>query len=48
VSPFVTIRENPVREMAFNSNGNADREHWDRGRLPRNGAAEAPRDSLIT
>jgi phosphomethylpyrimidine synthase len=52
---FIAIRENLGRENAINfgrenainSGGNADREHWDRGRLARNGAEEAPRDSLL-
>ena len=51
---FIAIRENLGREIAFNSNGNADREHWDRGRPARNGSEEAPgrqndapRDSLF-
>jgi phosphomethylpyrimidine synthase len=43
---FIAIRENLGRSAAFNSSGSYDREHWDRGRPARNGAAEAPRDSL--
>jgi phosphomethylpyrimidine synthase len=30
-----------------NSSGTNDRDHWDRGRLARNGAADASRDSLL-
>ena len=43
---FIAIRENLGREIAFSSNSNADREHWDRGRLARLGGEEASRDSL--
>jgi phosphomethylpyrimidine synthase len=48
---FIAIRENLGRSSL---NENADRVHWDRGRLARNGGAEAtlkhwdaPRDSLL-
>jgi phosphomethylpyrimidine synthase len=44
---FIAIRENLGREMAFNFGENADRAHWDRGRLARNGSVEASRDSLL-
>src|SRR5258705_363266 len=43
---FIAIRENLGRENAINIGSEADREHWDRGRLARNGTSEAPRDSL--
>ncbi|HLN97269.1 MAG TPA: phosphomethylpyrimidine synthase ThiC [Pyrinomonadaceae bacterium] len=43
---FIAIRENLGREMAFRSNSDKDREHWDRGRPARNDAAEPSRDSL--
>jgi phosphomethylpyrimidine synthase len=41
---FIAIRENMGRHI---DRVNEDREHWDRGRPARNGAAEAPRDSLL-
>ncbi|MBA2705307.1 MAG: phosphomethylpyrimidine synthase ThiC [Blastocatellia bacterium] len=51
---FIAIRENLGRSAAFNSSGSDDREHWDRGRPARSGAAEvrghetgASRDSLL-
>ena len=44
---FIAIRENLGRELAFNSNSNEDREHWDRGRPARTAMEEAPRDSLL-
>ncbi|MDQ2938213.1 MAG: phosphomethylpyrimidine synthase ThiC, partial [Acidobacteriota bacterium] len=41
---FIAIRENLGRRLDRN---NEDREHGDRGRLARNGGAEAARDSLL-
>jgi phosphomethylpyrimidine synthase len=41
---FIAIRENLGRHL---DRENEDREHRDRGRLARSGAAEAPRDSLF-
>src|ERR1043166_9484917 len=43
---FIAIRENLGRSLAFNSNGTADRVHWDRGRPARPRTIEAGRDSL--
>ena len=42
---FIAIRENLGREIAFNSDGNTDREHWDRGRPARINAQ--PHSALI-
>src|SRR5882672_6584610 len=47
---FIAIRENLGRELAFNSGSNGEPEHWDRALnqvSARNGAEEAPRDSLL-
>src|SRR6266850_7303249 len=41
---FIAIRENLGRHL---DRVNEDREHWDRGRPAPNGAADAPRDSLL-
>jgi phosphomethylpyrimidine synthase len=47
---FIAIRENLGREEAFNPGSKGEPEHWDRALnqvLARNGAEEAPRDSLL-
>ncbi|HEY2972448.1 MAG TPA: phosphomethylpyrimidine synthase ThiC [Pyrinomonadaceae bacterium] len=44
---FIAIRENLGREAVSNAERNGDPEHWDRGRLARNGTGEAARDSLF-
>jgi phosphomethylpyrimidine synthase len=47
---FIAIRENLGRELAFYPGSNGEPEHWDRAlnQVPgRNGAEEAPRDSLL-
>ena len=47
---FIAIRENLGRELAFNRGSNGEPEHRDRALnqvLARNGAEEAPRDSLL-
>ncbi len=41
---FIAIRENLGRHLVSE---NSQREHWDRGRLARTAAQEAPRDSLL-
>ena len=46
---FIAIRENLGREIAFNSSGDEQREHWDRAleqSAARSASEETPRDSL--